>query len=458
MRKELRALLNRINAKKAEVRDFVEKGQLEEAKAAKEELRNLQEQFDLLADLEDDAEEEAEENARKGKGKIASGVDDAKRQVEAFANAMKAAGKKKHVSQEDAEILDAMSEGIDEDGGLTVPNDARTQIKELRRGEDALEELVNVEHVNTDKGSRVIEKEADQTPFDNVEEDAEFPEASTPKFESIKYEIRKKGGIIKITRELLQDSAENIMAYIQGWIGKKGKATRNFMIVKKINEICGGLEIPISGIDDLKDIFNVMLDPAIAEGGVVLTNQSGFNFLDKLKDERGDYILQRDPTQPTKKLLFGIYPIRRVSNKTLPNVKGKAPIVCGDTKEAITLFDRDLLTVDITDLAAGAWEKDQTSIKARERLDIQAVDVNAIVMGLADVGLEKGDSNNDGVKDDQNGDGKYSEKELSRLSRENILALAEENGYTMTKTAEDKKDEVIADFLAQQEAAINKEA
>ena len=457
MRKELRALLNKINAKKEDVRDLVAKGNLEEAKAVKEELRDLQEQFNLLADLEDDAEEKAEENARKGKGRIASGADDAKRQVEAFANAMKAAGKKKHVSQEDAEILDAMSEGSDEDGGLTVPDDARTQIKELRRGEDALEELVNVEHVNTDKGSRVIEKAADQTPFDNVEEDAEFPEAYTPKFESIKYEIHKKGGIIKITRELLQDSAENIMAYIQRWIGKKGKATRNFMIVKKINEICGGLEIPIGGIDDLKDIFNVMLDPAIAEGGVVLTNQSGFNFLDKLKDERGDYILQRDPTQPTKKLLFGIYPIRRVSNKTLPNVKGKAPIVCGDLKEAITLFDRELLTVDITDLAAGAWERDQTSIKARERLDIQAVDINAIVMGLADVGLSKGDSNNDGVKDDRNGDGEYSEKELNRLSRENILALAEENGYTMTKTAEDKKEEVIADFLAQQEVAKQKQ-
>lgn len=58
-----------------------------------------------------------------------------------------------------------MSEGSDEDGGLTVPKDIRTQIKELRRSEDALENLVNVEHVNTKSGTRVIERAADQTPL-----------------------------------------------------------------------------------------------------------------------------------------------------------------------------------------------------------------------------------------------------------------------------------------------------
>lgn len=457
MNKELRALLNAINAKKAEVRELVASKKLEEAKAAKEELRDLQAQFDILADLEDDDAEQAQQDAEKGKGKVAGTIDAAKQQITAFVNAIKAAHKKQPVSKEDAEILNAMSEGSDEDGGLTVPKDVKTKIKELRRSEDALETLVNVERVSTNSGSRVIEREADQTPFDNVEEAAEFPEVSTPQFDNIEYKIHKKGGILKVTRELLQDTAENLMSYLKKWISKKAKATRNFLIIKKIKEICGGLEVPVKGFDDLKDIFNVMLDPAITAGAVVLTNQSGFNFLDKLKDERGDYILQKDPTQSTRRLLFGVYPVKVVSNKTFQNIAGKAPIVCGDLKEAITIFDRETLTIDITDLAAGAWEKDQTSIKVRERLDIQTVDPDAIIMGLADIGLSTGDSNNDGVKDDINGDGEYSKAELNKLSRENIIKLAEENGYTMTKTAEDKKAEVIEDFLTQQEAAKVKE-
>lgn len=451
MNKEMRELLNKINAKKAEIKALVADKKLEEAKAAKEELRAMQDSFNILADLENDEQQQAQQAAENGDAQVAGEEKNGlAKQVKAFTNAIKAAWKRKSVDKEDAEILNGMSEGSDEDGGLTVPKDIRTQIKKLRRSEDALENLVNVEHVNTKSGTRVIERAADQTPFDNVDEAAEFPEVSTPQFEDIEYKVKKKGGILKVTQELLNDTAENIIAYLRKWIAKKAKATRNFMIVAKIKEICEGLEVAVTGLDALKDIFNVMLDPAIALGAVVVTNQSGFNFLDKLKNEKGDYILQPDPTDKTKKLLFGEYPITKVSNKTLPNVGGKAPIICGDLKEAITIFDRETLTIDITNLAAGSWEKDQTSIKVRERLDIQTVDADAVVMGLAAVTTPANDRNNDGVDDDINGDGKYNAKELNKLTKEEILALASDKHYTMTKTTKDTKEAIIKEFLEQQ--------
>lgn len=402
--------------------------------------------------MEEEKQKNAQQQAKDGNGIVAGAADAAKKQVKAFVNAIKAAWKKTEVAPEDREVLNAMSEGSDEDGGLTVPKDIRTQIKELRRPEDALENLVNVERVNTNSGSRVIEREADQTPFDNVEEAAEFPDISTPQFDNIDYKIKKKGGILKVTQELLADSAENIIGYLRKWITKKAKATRNFMIIAKIKEICNGLEVPVAGFDDLKDIFNVMLDPAIALGAVVVTNQSGFNFLDKLKDERGDYIMQKDPTQPTKRLLFGVYPVKVVSNKTLQNINGKAPIICGDLKEAITIFDRETLTIDISGLAAGMWEKDQTGFKVRERLDIQTVDADAVVMGLATIGTT-GDYNNDGLADDVNGDGSYNEQELEKLTKAQIVALATDKNYTLEKTEADSKTDLIADFLAKQTAA-----
>ena len=454
MSKEMRELLNKINAKKAEIKALVADGKIEDAASEKEELKKLQASFDILADLEDDEAQQAQQQAAEGNAQTAGNEKNGlAKQIKAFTNAIKAAWKKTEVTPEDREILNAMSEGSDEDGGLTVPKDIKTQIKELRRSEDALENLVNVERVTTKSGTRVIEREADQTPFDNVEEAAEFPEVSTPQFDSIDYKVKKKGGILKVTQELLSDTAENIMGYLKKWIAKKSKATRNFMIIAKIKEICAGLEVPVTGLDSLKDIFNVMLDPAIALGSVVVTNQSGFNFLDKLKDEKGNYILQKDPTQATKRLLFGEYPVIRLSNKTLQNVNGKAPIICGDLKEAITIFDRETLTIDISNLAAGMWEKDQIGIKIRERLDIQTVDADAVVMGLATVATTGTDINGDGVADDLNGDGEYNEAELNKLSRENIVALATEKGYVMTKTAADPKAEVVADFLEQQAAA-----
>ncbi len=64
----------------------------------------------------------------------------------------------------------------------------------------------------------------------------------------------------------------------------------------------------VASFDDFKDVFNVELDASIAPTSIVLTNQDGFNFLDKLVDKDGNYIMQPDVTDKTKQLLFGRYP------------------------------------------------------------------------------------------------------------------------------------------------------
>lgn len=381
MPKELRELLDQINAKKAEVRNLARENKLEEAKTAKAELVDLQEKFNLLSDIEASEEGEVKEGI-KNTNKPGS----INKIAKAFVNALKSGLGGNALNEEDRQLVNAMNEGgTGADGGLTVPQDIRTEIRELRRTQDALEMYVNVEPVSTLSGSRVIEKYADQVPFDNVDEAAQFPEVATPQFEKISYKVVKKGGILKVTRELLQDSAENILGYLKRWISKKCKATRNFLILSKMNEITATKEVTVANLDALKDIFNVKLDPAIAVGAKVFTNQDGFNWLDKLKDTDGKYILQPDPTSPTSKLLFGSYPVVKLSNKTMATrtdgAAKKAPIFCGDLAEAITLFDRESMSIELSEQAGDLWAKDQTGVKVRERLDAQAVDKDAIIKG-----------------------------------------------------------------------------
>lgn len=381
MNKEIKKLAREIKNKQEEIKQLASEGNIEESKLAKEELIKMQAKFEVLFDLDDDYSE-AERNNALNKGKILNGKEDSKEVENSFINAIKAGLLKQQVSEKDMRILsNSMKEGTDADGGLTVPKDIQTSIKELRRGQDALENYVNVEKVSTLSGSRVIEKYAEHTPFDNVEEESEFPDVSTPQFENIPYKIKKKGGILKVTRELLQDTAENILSYLRRWIAKKSKATRNALIINKIDEMTNGKEVAITGVDDIKKIFNVKLDPDIASGSIIITNQDGFNWLDTQKDATGNYILQSDPTQRTKELLFGKYPIVKMSNKTLKTTSKKAPFICGDLKEAITLFDRENMTIEISTEAGDLWKKDQTGIKVRERLDIQAVDSEAVVKG-----------------------------------------------------------------------------
>lgn len=313
---------------------------------------------------------------------------------------------KRAMPEEDQEIMDSfknmMKEGADEDGGFTVPEDVSTDIIELRRTENDLEQYVNVEKVATMSGSRVIEVDADSTPWGDVDEGGEFGEEETPNLKQIKYAIKKKGGILKTTRELLQDTTTNILAYLNKWIAKKSRATRNAAILNVINTITKGKEVAVATFDDFKDVFNVKLDPAIAVSSIVLTNQDGFNYMDKLKDKDGKYIMQPDPTDATKTLLFGKYPVKVVSNKTLKStnvLKGgtgsdkndvtgyKYPVYMGDLKEAVTLFDREKMTIELSTEAGDLWAKDLTGIKVRDRFDVQSVDEAAVVKGEISVAV-----------------------------------------------------------------------
>ena len=396
MNKKLQEMLKKINDKKNEVKSLANEGKIKEAKAAKEELKEMQDKFNLLCDLEDDADANIEDKIKNGTAKVITGKEEPKKKdiVRAFVNRIVCGLRGKKMTDEDTAIMDKMSEGSDEDGGFTVPQDIRTDIEMLRRSDDDLEQYVNVEKVSTLSGSRVMEKDADSTPWDDVDEDNEFQEVATPKLVQIKYKIKKKGGIMKVTRELLQDTAENIMAFLNKWIAKNSRATRNAAILAKLAEITEGKEKTLTGFDDLKKIFNVTLDPAIAQSAIVITNQSGFNWLDTLKDSEGRYIMQPDVTDKTVNRLFGIYPVKKVSNKVLKNEEVKTsetvtaykyPLYIGDTKEAITLFDREKISVELSTEAGDLWAKDLTGIKVRDRFDVQAFDEEAVVKGQVTV-------------------------------------------------------------------------
>lgn len=380
MPKELRELLNQIQNKKAAARELLNQKKLEEAEQLTNEIKDLQKEFDIASALYEDEKNNVSTDP------IPQPQNNTVKPSDAFVNAMKAAVGKHKLTDDEKEVLNAttMTEGIPSDGGLTVPKDIRTAIKELRRsGPDALENYVNVESVSTLTGSRVIEVEADYLPFDNVDETKDFPEMVAPKFEDIQFAVKKKGGILKFSKELLADTAENVQAYIKKWTFKKSKATRNALILKSLADNFGSTKVAVKAVDDLKDIFNVKLDPGIEPTSSAVMNQDAFNYLDKLKDADGKYILQPNPTMPTQKLLFGKYPIRVVSNKTLKTdaTTKKTPLYFGDLKEAITIFDREALYIEFSEQALDLWGKDLVGMKVRERLDVKSVDKKAIVVG-----------------------------------------------------------------------------
>lgn len=259
--------------------------------------------------------------------------------------------------------------------GLTIPEDIQLQIRTLTRSFASLESLVNVENVTTSHGSRVYEKLADITPLKDLDdESALIGDNDDPELTVVKYLIHRYAGITTVTNTLLKDTVDNIIQWLVNWAAKKDVVTRN----AKILEVMGKApkKPTISKFDDIKDLENNTLDPAIESTSSFITNQSGYNVLSKLKDAEGRYLMQPDVTSPDKYLIDG-KPVIRIADKWLPDVSGSHPLYFGDLKQGITLFDRQQMQIDTTNVGAGSFEHDTTKLRFIDRFDVQLIDDGA---------------------------------------------------------------------------------
>ena len=275
------------------------------------------------------------------------------------------------------------SDGNDSAAGLTIPPDIRTAINTLVRQYDSLQQYVRVENVTTSNGSRVYEKWTDVTPLKVMDaEDGKIPDLDNPRLTIIKYLIKRYAGIITATNTLLKDTAENILAWLSSWIAKKVVVTRNQAIIALMGAV--PKKATITKFDDVIDMANTSVDPAILSTSFFLTNVSGCNALHKVKDALGNYLLQPDPSQPQRMLIQGKQVVM-VADRWLPN-GGTAnapiyPLYYGDISQAITLFDRENMSLLPTNIGAGAFETDTTKIRVIDRFDVQATDSEALVAG-----------------------------------------------------------------------------
>lgn len=286
----------------------------------------------------------------------------------------------------DPQVMNLVTSDTDESGnaiGLTIPKDVQTSINILKRQYDSLEQYVNVENVTTQSGSRVYEKWSDVTPLANLDdEDTEIADNDDPKLYLVKYLIKRYAGITTATNSLLKDTAENILAWLAGWIAKKVVVTRNKAIIAVMDAVPS--KPTLDTFDDIITMINTSVDPAIKATSILMTNTSGYDKLTKIKDATGKYLLEADPKNPDQYLIKGKRVVE-IGDRWLPS-KGTAqspvyPLYFGDFKQAITLFDRENISLLTTNIGGGAFEKDQTKIRVIDRFDVQATDKEAIVAG-----------------------------------------------------------------------------
>lgn len=387
MTKAMRELMAELAEAQNRAREAISNGSADEAEKAMKKVRDVQARIAALGELE--AAEEREFEASRSKGERRDRQELAAQYRNVFLKAIRGrslnADDRSTLRTYSREFLNVMHEGglssdPDGDTSIVVPVDVETRINELIRQETNLAQYVREETVTTLSGSRVLETGARHTPFVLIGEYDEVQETDHPKFRPISYEVKKYGGFLPMTRELVEDNDANLLSYVIRWLGQKVPATYNSLILPILNSIDS---TEVTDVDGIKRLKNVDILPTFSNRASWYTNQDGFNWLDTQKDANGRYLLQDDIASGAGKLLLG-RPVVVVENELWPSTVDEnttAPLVFGDLTEYIVHFRRMGYELAITREGGEAWRRDSLELRAILRSDFVTWDDKAVVRG-----------------------------------------------------------------------------
>ncbi len=279
---------------------------------------------------------------------------------------------------------DFMSEGENADGGYTVPEDISAKIIQFRESRESLLGEVTVAPVTTRGGKRTIKKRGQHQGFATVAEAAKFGKSATPQFAVLEYEIKKRGGYLPVTNELLEDSDNNIAAVAVEWLGDEARVTVNKEVLAVIQK---------KAAQDLKNQDGILkawvgLGSTFRATSKLITNDDGLLWLGTLKDGNGRYLLTPNPADPKElRLCVGPYtlPVKTYDNDTIPTQDGRIPMILGDLKEGVVYWDRRVFSIMVSDTAVvgefNAFEQDMTIWRGSLRDDCTMRDDGAFING-----------------------------------------------------------------------------
>lgn len=312
----------------------------------------------------------------------------------AFAHAIRTGARPGHdMSAAQHKILyDALTIGggstPGEDGGFLVPEEIDHAIHEYSRAVMPLADLLGQMTVNSNSGWFPVATNPSKGMTKMGSEVTQITTSEQPEFKRVSYVLSTYADWLPISNELASDEVSNLFGYISNFYARKYVLTRNELALAALDKLTAGA---IKKTDDalalLKTALNVELDPEISVLSTILTNQSGFNYLDNLKDDNGRPLLMPDPTQSTGYLFKG-RPVKVASNAVLPNrtvtdtgaTKGDYyPIYVGNFEQYATLFTRQALELASTDVGGSTFRTNSIEVRGIARLDCQIFDAAAAV-------------------------------------------------------------------------------
>lgn len=202
-----------------------------------------------------------------------------------------------------ANVMNALKEGSDSDGGYLVPDEFENQLIQKLHQENVLRSISHV--IQTSSGDHKIPVVASEGTASWLDEEAAYTESNSS-FGQVTLGAHKLGTLIKVSDELLNDSAFDLTNYISTELARRlgdseeeafltGNGTgRPTGILNDSNGAKDGVtaaDADAITFDELIDLFYSLKEP-YRKNAVFLMNDSTVKAVRKLKDQNGQYIWQ----------------------------------------------------------------------------------------------------------------------------------------------------------------------
>lgn len=192
-------------------------------------------------------------------------------------------------------------------------------------------------------------------------------------FGQITYDCKNYGEIIPVANELLDDVDVDLIGIIAEEFAMDAVDTENDKIIDVMDTATTEAITDYTGI---KTAINTKLPVNVAKRAKIYTNQSGWDYLDQLKDKNDRPLLSEHAAEP------GVYRYRGkevvvIDNETLADDETTGiPFYVGSLKDFIKFVDRQGLLVAVSTEAG--FEMNASKVRAIERFDVAKKNAKAL--------------------------------------------------------------------------------
>ena len=344
-------LQEQLEAKKLEIRSFLDEKKADEATKAVEEKREIEKLIKASEELEADEKRDLEsQKAKKVEGKKVAEVNE-------FRSIVKTVMGMETTVEERAAVTTAENAAV-------LPNQFINKIIELQKGYGSLKGLCDIIPVFKNAGTIPV-IDLDQNAMLDVLEGTDIVDGTLVTTD-VPFTVSKVGLIQTLTSEVIDDAEVEIESLVNKNFANIATAKENIKILAIVKTNAVAVSVTPTAYTDIENAIDSAL-PSVKKGLSVLTNVTGYVHLKNQKDANKrplDLITVVNGVE-----IFHGIPINYVEDALLPITATKTQVFyVGNLVEAVKFCDRKAVTVARSTEAG--FKDDTVKIRILERFGV----------------------------------------------------------------------------------------